>query len=177
MQKFLIVFIIPVLALVSACAKDLSSGSYSETQAGEADSTYEGVIVSLRTVKIKPETKENTAGTLAGGALGAAGGSAIGKGTGSVVSAIGGAIVGAVAGNAAEGALKTTTAVEYVVKTKADNNGGKTQNIPQAGNKGAKTIKAGGLVTVVQATDPALKKGTKVYVIISKKNRSRIIAM
>jgi len=177
MQKFLVIFIIPVLALVSACAKDLSSGSYSEAQAGEADSTYEGVIVSMRNVKIKPETKENTAGTLAGGALGAAGGSAVGKGTGSLVSAIGGAIVGAVAGNAAEGALKTTTAVEYVVKTKVVRTEEKMLNSEQKGKKDAKTFKGGGLVTVVQAADPSLKKGSKVYVIVSKKNRSRIIPM
>jgi len=173
MQKFLVVLIIPILAMVSACAKDLSSSSYNETQAGEADITYEGVIVSLRNVKINPDAKENTAGTIAGGALGAAGGSAIGKGTGSLLSAIGGAIVGAVAGNATEGALKSTTAVEYVVKTKAAKNGAPQQTA----NKDGKTLKAGGLVTVVQAADSDLKKGTKVYVIVSKKNRSRIIPM
>jgi len=177
MQKFLIILMIPALALFSACAKDLSSNSYSEAQAGDAESTYEGVVVSLRNVKINPEAKENTAGTLAGGALGAAGASTIGKGTGSLLSAIGGAVVGAVAGNAAEGALKSTTAVEYIVKIKTDGNGEKTQNILQTGNKNTKNLKAGGLVTVVQTADTALKKGTKVYVIVSKKNRSRIVPM
>jgi len=165
------------LLLASGCSRDLSSGAYGEAQTGEADSTYEGVIVSMRTIQVKPDTGENAGGTLAGGALGAAGGSAIGRGTGSLVSAIGGAIVGAVAGNVVEGELRKQTAMEYIVKLvntgtikkRKGHRGGESEE-SETTNEQESDIR-----TVVQAADPALKVHSKVYVIVSKKGRSRIV--
>lgn len=152
MNKFSALFLLISIFLVTACARDLSSGSYSAFDIGDSAKTYEGVIKSKRKVKVK---NEGGVGTLAGAGLGAASGASVGRGTGSVAAAIGGAVIGAVAGDMAEEGLSQREAFEYVVK-----------------------LDGGKLKTVVQGQDEIFDVGQKVYLIESagKHGRARLAA-
>jgi outer membrane lipoprotein SlyB len=102
------------LTLVSACAKDISSYNYSDSQAGEASSVVRGTIISSRVVMV---TSNNQVGTIAGGAAGAVAGSSLGGGRGQLLTTIGGAVLGGIAGNAAQNQLGKQQAIEYIIKT------------------------------------------------------------
>ena len=142
------------LLLASGCARDINPSNVSAGAAGEAMTTYRGVIVSLRkiTVESGDSFDNNGIGLLFGGATGAVLGSTIGKGSGNALATIGGAAAGAALGALAEGEIKEQDGLEYVVRRDD-----------------------GQLITVVQGLDQIYSNGTRVYVQISNRGRSRII--
>jgi len=154
MKKILLNLII-TLPLLASCARTISSDIYSANHVGEASTTYKGVILSARhiTVQEHERLEENGLGIVGGGIGGAMAGSGIGKGSGNAVATIGGAIIGATAGAFAEKALKTQSGTEYVV-----------------------ALDDGRAMTVVQAPEPSLQEGQRVFVLVSHSGRSRVIA-
>ena len=170
-----IVTILSLITLLSGCARDLSSSTY--TDASTQSLTMKGVIIAARPVLIKGNDKlsENTGGMLAGGAMGAVAGSGVGGGTGNSMAIVGGAIVGGLAGAAIQGKLEESKGYEYIVEV--DNS--KLKDRPYQGNASMRNFLAaasnGGLITVVQGADNILNEGQKVYVIFSD-NRTRVIA-
>jgi outer membrane lipoprotein SlyB len=169
-----IAMLFTLLALVSGCARDLSSDMY--TSDSTLSFTLEGVIVAARPVKIKDTDKmgNNTGVMLAGGAMGAALGSGVGGGSGATMAVVGGAIAGGLAGAAIQGKLGESKGFEYIVKVDAS----KIKDGYYDGNASIRnavsTARAGGLVTVVQGADNALGQGQRVYVIYSE-NRTRVV--
>lgn len=151
-KTILALALIPVLTL-NSCARNISSNVYQASAVGETSFTYQGSILSVRTVTVKhSETLEgNTLGVGVGGAVGGIAGSHVGGGSGSAVGAIGGAVLGGLAGAMVEDKLKEQQAFEYVVK-----------------------LTNGQVMTVVQGTDVALAVGQRVFVMVSHDGRSRI---
>jgi outer membrane lipoprotein SlyB len=144
---------IVALSLLSGCARQIGAGSYDAAHVGEASETYEGTVVSVRNVMVEPEQlQDNTAGMALGGIAGGLGGSYLGGGSGQLWGALGGAALGATAGALAEQELNTQAGLEYIVK-----------------------LTNGRILTVVQAPSPAYGVGSRVYVAVSFKGRSRII--
>ena len=166
--------IITILALLSACARDLSSSTYSSSST--LSLTLEGVVLDTRQVTIKDSEKmsDNSAGMLAGGVLGGVAGSGIGQGTGKNLAVVGGAIGGAIAGAALEGALSKQKGIEYIIKVDTS----KLKSTYYEGNAQMRSAisaaTTSGVITVVQAADNPIAAGQKVYVIFSD-NRTRVI--
>lgn len=140
---------------LSGCARDISSDIYSESHIGETSTTYSGVIISARQIRVQEheKLKENELGILGGGAAGGAIGHTMGKGKGKDVATVAGAIAGAVGGALAEKALNTQDAMEYVVE-----------------------LKNGEMRTVVQGMEPRLGNGQEVFLMVSTQGRSRLRA-
>ena len=172
--------------MLTSCAKNMNSNVY--TEGSTPGKVLEGTVINARAVTIKAHDKlqDNTMGGVAGGAGGAAAGSAIGHGNGSIASAIGGAIVGAVAGAIAQDALSTQDGTEYLVKLdkkyiqefkdmkKRVVVGSKTgveQDMALSSNAATKTD----IVSVVEATDPDIKAGSRVYIIYTD-DRPHLVA-
>lgn len=166
--------ILCLVAVLSGCARDLSSSMY--TSDSTLSLTMEGVIVSTRPVTIKNNDKmqDNVGGMLAGGAMGAAVGSGVGGGSGNTMAIVGGAIAGGLAGAAIQGKLGEAKGIEYIVKVDTS----KMKDTYFDGNASMRnvvaTAKLNGLVTVVQGVENTLGVGQKVYVIYSE-NRTRVI--
>ena len=147
--------VLATIALFTSCAREISSNIYSADHVGEASKTFTGVVISARqvTVQEKERLEENGLGIIGGGLAGAYAGSHVGKGEGNMLATVGGAVAGATAGAFAEKALKTQSAMEYVVKL--DN---------------------GEAMSVVQGVQPAFSAGQNVYVIIGQAGRSRVVS-
>lgn len=137
--------------LICGCSNDYSGDSYDGRAVGEVSRSEAGTIVSMRKIKINPESDGLGTGALLGGAAGALAGSAFGKGGGKVLAAGIGAIAGGVTGNAIQN--RSQDGFEYVVR-----------------------LDSGATVSVTQGTSPALSVGQKVIVINSNKGRSRVVA-
>jgi outer membrane lipoprotein SlyB len=136
--------------LISGCSNDYSGDTYDGHAVGEVSRTDAGTIISMRKIKIKPDSKDLGAGALLGGAGGALAGSMFGGGRGKVLTAGVGAIAGGVAGNAIQN--RAQDGFEYTVRL--DN---------------------GATVTVTQGPSPSLSVGQRVMVINSHKGRSRVV--
>ena len=138
-------------ALLSSCARDISSHAYSAQQVGEVSMTYSGVIQSVREVCVdgRDQLDDNQLGIAAGGITGGVVGSAIGRGN--LFPTALGAVAGAVTGSLLEKRLKRQMAYEYMV-----------------------LLPDGALLTVVQGRDQPMAIGEPVYVHISPSGRSRI---
>ena len=103
-----------VLAL-GACAPRNTNTTYTGADIGRSAPVSYGVIVSMRPVTI--QGGQSGVGTFGGAAAGATAGSFIGGDPRMrILGAIGGAIVGGLAGSAAEGALSTGQAVEFIIR-------------------------------------------------------------
>ncbi len=141
-------------AMISGCAREISSNVYSDTHVGEASRTFRGMVVSVREVEVTNAEKlqENTTGMGVGALAGGVGGYQIGKGRGQVAATAAGAILGAVAGAYAEKALSSQTAFEYIVE-----------------------LSNGEMRTVVQGKDTKYAPGQRVLLIVGQQGRSRII--
>ncbi len=176
MKNFLHVVLFMLCAtLLGACARDLSSTTYKDSATG--GKVLEGKIISARAVKVKGSDKlgENGAGMLGGGVAGGVAGSALGKGTGNTATTIGGALVGAAAGALIQETLETSDAMEYLVKIdkKYVKNAARTSKRISAKGGSAQADMTDStdvstktdIISVVQATDPVLKKGARVYII------------
>lgn len=140
---------------LSSCARETSSDVYDSQHFGEAATTYAGVIMRSREVTVKngEGLQDNTTGIIGGAAAGALLGSTIGHGSGSVVAEVVGGLAGATGGAAMEQGLKTQNAIEYMVQ-----------------------LENGEIKTIVQAPEPRLHEGEKVFVMISHEGRSRVVA-
>lgn len=106
---------------LSACAPNISPDIVSASNANEAQTAVEGVIVSKRVVTVKGDS--NMIGTLAGAGLGALAGSAVGGGNMRYATGLAGAVAGGAAGNAIENKLTTQQGIEYVVKLAQQDSG------------------------------------------------------
>jgi outer membrane lipoprotein SlyB len=141
------------ILLLAGCTRQIGSHMYSESHVGEASSSYQGTILSVRKVLVGSERlQDNVVGgaivAVSGGLLG----SAFGQGHGRTAMTAAGAIGGAVAGAAAERALKEQEAIEYTVK-----------------------LNTGKILTVVQGLEDPLPAGSRVIVIVGKAGRSRVV--
>lgn len=165
---------ITVLASLSACARDLSSNSY--TSDSTLSLTLEGKIVSARPIMIKnsDQLSRNSAGIISGGALGGVAGSAVGGKSGQALAVVGGVIAGAAIGALVESELGKQDGYEYIVKL--DTSKLKSDYYEGTGAmRGAiSAATTNGLVTIVQGNDVVLSEGQKVYAIFSDK-RTRIV--
>jgi outer membrane lipoprotein SlyB len=141
------------LALLAGCGRQINSNVYSDGHVGEASSSYQGTIISVRKVLVGSEKLEDNA---AGGVMGAVGGgllgSTLGKGRGKAAMTAAGVIGGAAAGIMTQKALREQEAIEYVVK-----------------------LNTGKVLTVVQGLEDPLPMGSSVIVIVGKAGRSRVI--
>lgn len=127
--------------VVAGCSSAPSASSYSRSQALQAADVQSGRILSTRPVEVQG-TKSGV-GSGAGAVAGGVAGSFIGGGWRSnVLGAVGGAVLGGVGGSAAEEALTSTTATEFIVEL--DN---------------------GRTIAVVQANDQSLVPGERVRVL------------
>lgn len=136
--------------LLAGCANDYSGNSYDGAAVGEVSRTDAGTIISVRKIKINPDTKDLGAGALLGGTAGALAGSMFGKGKGNLLAAGTGAVLGGVAGNAIQN--RSQDGFEYTIRL--DN---------------------GATVTVTQGVSPTLSVGQRVMVINSNKGRGRVV--
>ena len=165
-------------ALLSACARNINSSVYTDN--AMAGKVLEGKIISMRAVTIKAHDKleDNKMGGLVGAGAGGLAGSQVGGGNGSIAAAIGGAVIGAVAGAFAQDALSTSHGTEYLVKIdkkylreyrtlskKIQSNGKSTVEQDFTGSTNISTQT--NIISVVQAADAALHKGSHVYIIYS----------
>jgi outer membrane lipoprotein SlyB len=166
--------VIATLLFASACARDISSATY--TSDSTLNLTLEGQVISVRAVTVKNSDKlsDNSTGMLAGGAAGAVTGGNLGKGGGQAVGAIGGAIAGAVVGSVIEGQLGKTEGIEYIVKVDISKLKSPYYEGSGAMRNAISSATTSGLVTIVQGTEAPVAAGSKVYVIFSDK-RTRII--
>lgn len=135
--------------LLSACAPNVRTDSYSVGSVGQVNRTVSGSVISVRSVSIDGS---RGGGAAAGGAIGGVAGSTMGGSSeAAVIGAIGGLVIGAIAGAAAERSVSNTTGLEYVVQTENGN-----------------------LMTVVQGPDPVFEVGHSVLVLYG--SPSRVIA-
>lgn len=148
-------FVLTATFVLTGCERDISSNTYSAASVGETSFTYQGVVVSVRQVRVKESEylKGNKEGIAIGGLAGAALGSNIGGGSGNAVATVLGGVAGATAGAYAQQKLSQQNAMEYVVK-----------------------LTNGQIMTVVQGMDTMLAVGQRVMVLMSNDGRSRIIA-
>ncbi len=171
--KFLSLVLLSVL--VTGCARDLSSSTY--TSDSTLNIVFSGQIVSARKVKVKESDKVEAGG---GALLGGIGGAAVGATSsgGNKWATVGGAAAGAVFGAVAQNALGTKAGMEYIVKVDTS----KLSNDYYEGSalmrNALAAIKATGIITVVQAAesknDIPLSVGQNALVIVSDK-RARVI--
>lgn len=167
--------IVTTLALLSGCARDLSSDMY--VSSSTLNLTLEGKVLAVRAVKVRDDEKrltDNTGGMLAGGALGAVTGSAIGKGAGNTAAIVGLGLAGAAAGALVQSKLGESSGYEFTIKVDTS----KMKDHYYEGNAAMRNVIStaitSGLVTVVQKDNPGLGQGSHVYVIYSD-NRTRVI--
>jgi len=139
-----------IMGFLTACTPNISAGSYTTDQVGQAARTARGVIIAARPVNVA--NSGVGVGTVGGALLGGVAGSAIGGGTRmNILGALGGAAVGGAVGNYAENKMTSQTGMQYTIKL---------------ANKS--------VVTVTQGMDPILNVGQHVYVIFS--NPARVIS-
>ena len=176
---------ISLVLVISACSRNMNSGTYTSSSAGGV--VLEGTIVSARAVTIKETDKlqNNTLGGLAGGAVGGVAGHSVGNGSGQAIATVGGALVGAVAGAFAQDALGTDQGMEYIVKLAPGNTPPeKTVTVhhvrdTSVEDKVKNEIKTQGtsstLLSVAQGKDVIYTPGQHVYIVYSD-DRPRITA-
>lgn len=101
--------------MLTACQADIESYQYNAGDAQQARAVSECTVVSVRQVKVT--SNNNQLGTVIGGAAGGIAGYSIGSGsTAHLLGGLGGAVLGGLAGDAAQGALSSQNAYEYIVK-------------------------------------------------------------
>lgn len=148
-KALLMVGVLSLSGLLTACAPDISAGSYTTGQVGQAAQTARGTIIAATPVNVQ---NDGTLGTVIGGVAGAVAGSAIGGGTrANILGGVGGAVLGGAAGNYAEKKLTHQTGMQYTIK-----------------------LRNGKAVTVTQGMNPVLAVGQRVFVIFG--NPARVVA-
>ncbi len=149
-KALVVIGVISLAGLLTACTPDISAGSYSSNQIGQAAATAPGVIIAATPIKV---TNSGAGiGTVIGAVAGGVAGSTIGGGTtANILGGLGGAVVGGMAGNYAENRLSTQTGMQYTVR-----------------------LKNGRDYTVTQGMNPILSVRQHVMVIFS--NPARVVA-
>ena len=139
--------------LLSGCARNISSNTYTAKHVGEASFTYQGTILSAREVQVKEHEYlgDNSTGAGVGALGGGLAGSQVGSGNGQIAGVVGGAVIGGIAGMFAEDALKEQTGIEYTVR-----------------------LTNGALMTVVRGKDAVYPAGQRVFVICGSKTAGRV---
>ncbi len=160
--------------LVVACARDLSSNTY--TSDSTLSLTLEGQIKSVRPIVIKDsdQLSRNSTGIISGGALGGVAASNVGGGNGKALAVVGGVIAGAALGALAESELGKQDGFEYIVKVDTSKLKGDYYEGSGAMRSAISAATTNGLVTIIQGNDVVLSKGEKVYAIFSDK-RTRLV--
>lgn len=116
-------------SLLSACVAPSQRGDvYNSNQSRRMQQVQEGVILSIRPVKL--EGSKTGGGSLAGSVLGGVAGGSIGHGYGQIAGAAVGAVAGALIGNAVEQGITSAEGLEILVKMSET---GKTVAITQEG--------------------------------------------
>lgn len=176
MKNLLVVIAtVSTLAILSACARDLSSSTY--TSDSTLSLTLEGQVMSARPITIKnsDELTRNSTGIISGAAIGGAAGSGIGKDSGQTLAIAGGIVAGAALGALVESELGKQDGYEYIVKLDTSNLKSNYFEGTGAMRSAISAATTNGLVTIVQGNDVVLSAGQKVYAIFSDK-RTRLIA-
>ncbi len=168
-----------LMLLLSGCAANINDNNYVEQSVGEVAETFEGIIVSARVVQVSDadEASKNGGGMLLGGATGGLAGNQFGKGSGNAAATIGGAVAGGLIGALAQSQLSKQPGMEYIVQVVDGENVLKVDtNKPAASTETTSFSRTNNrLLTVVQGVQPAYQVGQKVFVIISKAGRSRVV--
>lgn len=99
---------------LAGCASSNSGGVYSRDETRQMQTVKQGVVESVRQVKI--EGTDSKVGAVAGGVVGGVAGSGMGKGKGEIITGVLGAVAGALAGSAAEEVLTRKDGVEITVR-------------------------------------------------------------
>ncbi len=170
-----IIVILTMLSVVSSCARNLSSNTY--TSDSTLSLTLEGKVVSVRPIIItnSDELTRNSAGIISGGVAGGVAGASVGNGNGQALAMVGGVIVGAAIGALVESELGKQDGYEYIVKLDTKNLKSNYYEGTGAMRSAISSATTNGLVTIVQGNDTLLQKGQRVYAIFSDK-RTRLIA-
>lgn len=131
------------LITTTGCQRKIGGNQYNSASLNGASYTYQGVILSARTVQVSESERlqDNSTGAGLGAFGGALAGSAFGKGNGTLIGMGIGALAGGIGGAFAEEALGNQDATEYTVK-----------------------LTNGNLLTVVQKDDQPLASGQRVFV-------------
>jgi outer membrane lipoprotein SlyB len=130
MKRIVILALVPLSALLAACAGPPNSGSvYSHYQTMNEQTVRLGTIESVRNVTIA--NPESGVGTMAGAALGGLGGSQVGQGNGSAAMGIIGAVAGGIIGNRVENQANNRPGFEITVRL--DN--GELRSVTQAADE------------------------------------------
>lgn len=109
-------YVIPLVALMAACAPRIGSNDYSYSGVRQASNAFPCTVISVRSVNVSND--DNTAGTLLGGVAGGVAGSTIGHGrSANTLGAIGGAAAGMLLGNLTQDTIMKQGGYEYVVRT------------------------------------------------------------
>ena len=167
--------IFAIIIFTSACARDLSSSTY--TSDSTLSLTLEGKVVSARDITIKnsDSLSNNSTGMLAGGLAGGALGANVGSGNGQVAAVAGAAIAGAIIGSVAEGQLGKSQGIEYIIKVDTSKLNSDYYQGNSAMRNAISSATTSGLITIVQSPENPISEGQQVYVIFSDK-RTRVIA-
>lgn len=143
-----------VVLCLSGCATDIKSSTYSVAGVGEASFTYQGTIISRRTVLVQDTDKlsDHQGAAATGGIAGALLGNQIGGGN-SLAGMVLGGVAGMFGGAKIAKKLGEQQGFEYVIKL--------TNNQ---------------ILTIVQGLDADFNIGSHVMVLVSHDGRSRVIA-
>ena len=154
---------ISLVLVISACSRNMNSGTYTSSSAGGV--VLEGTIVSARAVTIKETDKlqNNTLGGLAGGAVGGVAGHSVGNGSGQAIATGMEYIVKLAPGNTPP---EKTVTVHHVRDTSVED---KVKN--EIKTQGTSST----LLSVAQGKDVIYTPGQHVYIVYSD-DRPRITA-
>lgn len=115
-MKKAILFAVPVILAVAACAPRIGSNDYDYGSVRQASNGFPCTVMSVRQVNVN--SSDNSAGGMLGGVAGGVAGSTIGHGRSShTIGAIGGALAGMAVGALAQDQIMSQGGYEYVVRT------------------------------------------------------------
>jgi outer membrane lipoprotein SlyB len=144
-----LMFTLPTL---TGCSSHVGGYDYRADQAQSAYSVHQATVVSVHTVTIHGDTRDQQAlGGIIGAIAGAAIGSTIGSGTGQVLSSVGGGLLGGAAGVGAGTLTSRETGLQITLRD-------------DYGNE----------EVVVQGAEPALQPGQRVRVIVGADGSRRV---
>ncbi len=133
--------IMALAAIVSGCQSGIGAGDIPRAQVGQVGRVDEGVVVSVRPVRV--ENDRTIVGPATGAAIGGIAGSQVGGGNEEqAIAAIAGAVLGGLIGGAVDRGVSTRQGYGYVVRREKD----------------------GQLITVVQGADVQIPPGAQVYI-------------
>lgn len=127
-------------AIAAGCASGRGGADYTRNQARQEMVVRQGVVESVRSVRI--EGTKTPIGAGAGAVVGGVAGSGVGGGRGSTIGAVVGAVAGGLAGSALEESVTRSEGVEITVR-----------------------LDSGRLLAIVQAADETFRAGDRVRVL------------